>query len=49
MFTAYARDIFQLLEESGIREMLLELPVYVQDDDQVNVMLQTIMIALAPL
>lgn len=45
----YAREIFQLLEEIEIRKTLLDLPEYVQEDDQVSAMLQTILIALAPM
>jgi hypothetical protein len=45
----YARDIFQLLEESKLRETLLDLPEYVQEYDEVASLLQMVLIALAPI
>lgn len=45
----YAREIFLLIEEGGVREVVMDLPEFLQKDEDINLLLQNILISMAPL
>lgn len=45
----YAREIFKLLEENKVQDVILDLPNFIQKSDKVSATIETILIAMAPL
>lgn len=46
---SYSQDIFRLLEDSEVRQLIMDLPEHLQDDSQFKTLLQTVLLALAPI